>query len=173
MIIFCFDRKLEIQLCAALSIGICQGTNLGFNHWKIFTHEGVHLGPLSCLVKWGMSLKFDRHANGDHDANFLETSLYMYTLPKCWQYNKASLGEFVPLEILVVSTRFNPESLAEISPIVYTVSTVHLTRRQHWGSWKTSPRTNDVLFVENGRGALALSAWFFQWSVQGFDKMLK
>ncbi len=29
------------------------------------------------------------------------------------------------------------------------------TRRLHSGSWKTSPRTNDALFGENGRDALA------------------
>ncbi len=35
-----------------------------------------------------------------------------HSLPKLWRYNKASLGELVPLEILVVSTRFNLRSLA-------------------------------------------------------------
>ncbi len=44
-----------------------------------------------------------------------------YTLPKFWRYNKASLWALVPLEILVVSTRFNSGSLAEMSPSVYTV----------------------------------------------------
>ncbi len=37
-----------------------------------------------------------------------------HTLKKFWRYNKASLGKVVPLEILVVSRRFNSGSLADI-----------------------------------------------------------
>ncbi len=69
------------------------------------------------------------------DVNFLssdvisDTRASSYTLLKFWQYNKASLGELAPLEILGKFTRFNLGSLAEISPIVYTVSTVYWTMR--------------------------------------------
>ncbi len=55
----------------------------------------------------------------------LALRIFLYpTLPNFLYYNKASLGELVPLEILVVSTRFNSASLAEISPTVNAVSTV-------------------------------------------------
>ena len=58
-----------------------------------------------------------------------DLSWWKYILQKFWRYNKASLGELVPLEILGKFARFNSESLAKISPSFYTVSTVHWTMR--------------------------------------------
>ncbi len=75
-----------------------------------------------------MLIKMDSHFLSEFHQNLwrahVDTSLFQNS-----DNTTRLASELVPLEILVVSTRFNSRSLAEISPSVYTASTVH------WTSW--------------------------------------